>query len=233
MSHANMSIAAKPNKPDVTRIAILGGTGALGAGLAHRLARAGYELRIGSRDPAKAEALAATMRDDSGNANIAGASLADAAAWADVSFLTVPYGAHEETLVQIRDALQGRIIVDATVPLRPPAVSKVQLPAAGCAALETETLLGEGVKIVSALQNIGAKKLATADPIDSDVLVTGNDADAVEIVRGLLDAIGLDSIHAGSLANSAAVEAMTSLLIFIGRKNKIHEPGLRIRGHGA
>lgn len=230
MSQSNTSICTAAVRPDAMKLAVLGGTGALGAGLARRLARAGYEVRIGSRDPAKAGELAETMRNEIGDAKISGSGLVDAASWAEVSFLTVPYSAHEDTLLLLRDALQGRILVDATVPLRPPAVSKVQLPAAGCAALETEALLGEGVRIVSALQNIGAKKLAIADPVDSDVLVTGNDADAVEIVRGLLGAIGLDSIHAGPLANSAAVEAMTSLLIFIGRKNKIHEPGLRIRG---
>jgi NADPH-dependent F420 reductase len=219
-----------PAKPAVTKIAVLGGTGALGAGLAARLARAGYDLRIGSRDPAKAEALAETLRGESGNAKVSGSGLIDAAEWAELSFLTVPYGAHEETLLQIREALQGKIFVDATVPLKPPAVSKVQMPAAGSAALETLALLGEEVKIVSALQNIGAQKLARPDPIDSDVLVTGNDAEAVETVRGVLADAGLDSIHAGSLANSVAVEAMTSLLIFIGRKNKIHEPGIRIRG---
>lgn len=230
MSQSNSSIFSAPARPDVVKIAVLGGTGALGAGLARRLARAGYDVRIGSRDPARAQALAEAMRSETGNARISGSGLVEAADWAEVNFLTVPYSAHDETLRLLRDALQGRILVDATVPLRPPAVSRVQLPAAGCAALETEAVLGEGVKIVSALQNIGAKKLATADPVDSDVLVTGNDAESVEIVRGLLGAIGLDSIHAGPLANSAAVEAMTSLLIFIGRKSKIHEPGLRIRG---
>lgn len=230
MSQSHNSISTAAVRPDGMKIAVLGGTGALGAGLTRRLARAGYEVRIGSRDPAKAQELAEAMQGECGNAKISGTGLIEAARWAELCFLTVPYSAHEETLHLLRDALQGRILVDATVPLRPPAVSRVQLPVAGCAALETEALLGEGVKIVSALQNIGAKKLAASDPIDSDVLVTGNDAASVEIVRGLMSAIGLDSIHAGPLANSAAVEAMTSLLIFIGRKNKIHEPGLRIRG---
>ncbi len=230
MSQSNHSIFFAPARPDAMKIAVLGGTGALGAGLARRLARAGYELRIGSRDPARARELAEAMASEVGDATISGSGLVEAAEWAEVSFLTVPYAAHEETLHLLSSALNGRILVDATVPLRPPAVSKVQLPAVGCAALEAEALLGDGVKVVSALQNVGAKRLATADPIDCDVLVTGNDAESVEIVRGLLGAIGLDSIHAGPLANSAAAEAMTSLLIFIGRKNKIHEPGLRIRG---
>lgn len=230
MPQSNTSIFPAPTRPDAMRIAVLGGTGALGAGLVRRLAHAGFELRIGSRDPVKARALAEAMAGEGGETRISGSGLVEAADWAEVSFLTVPYAAHEETLNLVRNALQNRILVDATVPLRPPAVSRVQLPAAGCAALEAEALLGDGVKVVSALQNIGAKRLASAGPIDSDVLVTGNDAEAVEIVRGLLAAIGLDSVHAGPLANSAAAEAMTSLLIYIGRKNKIHEPGLRIRG---
>jgi NADPH-dependent F420 reductase len=212
------------------RVAVLGGSGALGEGLVRRFAKAGIELKIGSRDPAKAMALADAIVAQDAGARVTGAGLEDAARWSEISFLTIPYGAHEETLGQLHDALQGRILADATVPLVPPAVGLVQLPAAGSAALEAKAVLGDGVRIVSALQNIGARKLASMKPVDSDVLVTGDDVEAVEIVRSLLTTIGLDSWHAGPLANAVAIEALTSLLIHIGRKNKMPEPGIRITG---
>jgi coenzyme F420-0:L-glutamate ligase/coenzyme F420-1:gamma-L-glutamate ligase len=106
----------------------------------------------------------------------------------------------------------------------------VQLPAAGSAAQEAAEILGEGVRVVSALQNIGAEKLAAGGPIDADVLVAGDDAEAVEAVRALLGELGLRSWHAGPLANSAAAEALTSVLIQLNRRYKLVQSGLRITG---
>lgn len=214
----------------MTSFAILGGTGALGAALAGRLAAAGQPVCIGSRDPAKARAFAADLQQAHPNADVRGAGLAEAAASSDVVFLTVPYSAHANTLSQIRQAVQGKILVDATVPLRPPKVGSVQLPPAGCAAVEAAGLLGEGVRVVSALQNIGAEKLASGGYIDGDVLVAGDDAEAVELVRAVLRDLGLRSWHVGPLANSAAAEAMTSVLIQINRRYKLVQAGVRITG---
>ena len=210
--------------------AIIGGTGALGAALAGRLVAAGYEVWIGSRDAAKARLFADELGLAHRAGRIHGAGLAEATAQAEICFLTVPYAAHSETLEQIRQAAQGRIVVDTTVPLRPPKIGTVQLPAAGSAAVETQQALGPGVRVVSALQTIGAEKLATAAQIDGDVLVAGDDAEAVEMVRETLGALGLRSWHVGPLANSAAAEAMTSVLIQINRRYKIGQSGVRITG---
>lgn len=214
----------------MAKIAIIGGTGALGSALAVRLARADCAIWIGSRDAAKAEAAAREISAANPGVSVAGAGLADAAREADVCFLTVPYAAHADTIDQIREAAAGKIVVDTTVPLRPPKVGTVQLPAAGAAAVEAAQRLGEAVRVVSALQNIGAEKLAGGGSIDADVLVAGDDADAVEEVRALLDLIGLRSWHVGPLANSAAAEAMTSVLIQINRRYKLSQAGLRITG---
>lgn len=207
------------------KFAIIGGTGALGAALARRLAGEGHEVWLGSRDPQKAAAAAANMA-----ARVRGAGLEEAARQGDIVFLAVPYAAHAETLMQIRDAVQGKILVDATVPLRPPKVGTVQLPAAGCAAVEAARILGDGVRVVSALQTIGAEKLAAGGAVDGDVLVAGDDAEAVEVVRGVLSELGLKSWHVGPLANSAAAEAMTSVLIQINRRYKLSQSGVRISG---
>jgi coenzyme F420-0:L-glutamate ligase/NADPH-dependent F420 reductase len=208
----------------VASFAIIGGTGALGAALAGRLAAAGHEVWVGSRDPEKARAFAAERPP------IQGGGLAEAAAQADIVVLAVPYAAHAETLAQIREPAQGKIVIDTTVPLKPPKVGTVQLPAAGCAAVEAQQALGPEVRVVSALQTIGAEKLASGGPIDADVLVAADDAEAADVVRGVLTELGLKSWHVGPLANSAAAEAMTSLLIQINRRYKIAQAGVKITG---
>ena len=213
----------------MTTIAILGGTGALGAALAQRLAKAGHDIRIGSRDPAKAETFATEVRAAHPAYAISGASLRDAAGAAEICVLTVPYAAHADTLGQVKDLVAGKIVIDATVPLMPPKVGTVQLPAAGCAAVEAQAILGPEAKVVSALQNIGAEKLGGA-AVDGDVLVAGDDAEAAAAVCALLTSIGLRSWHVGPLANSAAAEAMTSVLIQINRRYKRIQSGIRITG---
>jgi NADPH-dependent F420 reductase len=214
----------------LTSFSIIGGTGALGGALAGRLASVGREVWIGSRDSAKADAFAATLRSRYPQARIHGAGLAAAAAKADVCVLAIPYVAHASTLNEIRAAVQGKTVLDTTVPLRPPKIGTVQLPSAGCAAVETATILGPAVKVVSALQTIGAEKLASGEKVDADVLVAGDDAEAVETIRTLLSDLGLRSWHVGPLANSAAAEAMTSVLIQINRRYKLVQAGIRITG---
>jgi len=214
----------------IASFSVLGGTGNLGFALVGRLAKAGYEVWIGSRDPAKAEASAAQVAAHGYPGVVKGAGLADAAAHCEVCVLAVPYAAHAGTLAQVKDAVQGKIVVDTTVPLMPPKVGTVQLPAAGSAAVETAQALGPGVRIVSALQNIGAEKLGSGGDIDSDVLVCGDDAASVEVIRALLGELGLRSWHAGPLANSAAAEALTSVLIQLNRRYKLGQAGIRITG---
>ena len=202
----------------------------MGAALAGRLAKAGHEVSIGSRDPAKAQAAAREMVAGITDAQVSGTSLAEAAGWGEIIFITVPYAAHSHTLTQIREAARGKIVVDATVPLKPPKVGTVQLPAVGCAALEAAEILGPDVRLVSALQNIGAEKLASGDEIDADVLVASDDAEAADTVQAILTELGMRSWHVGPLANSAAAEALTSVLIQLNRRYKLVQAGIRVTG---
>ena len=213
----------------MTNIAVLGGTGALGAALALRLARAGHAVWIGSRDPEKARAFAADLIARHPGLGVRGASYREAAAAADEVYLTVPYAAHAETILGVADVLAGKILVDATAPLRPPKVGTVQLPAAGAAAVEAQAH-APAARVVSALQTIGAEKLASGKAIDADVLVSADDAEAASTVCGRLGEIGLRAWHVGPLANAAAAEAMTSVLIQINRRYKRDQSGLRITG---
>ncbi|MBN9600269.1 MAG: NADPH-dependent F420 reductase [Afipia sp.] len=206
-------------------IAILGGTGDLGSGLAKRWLAAGYQVVIGSRSAEKAQAFASEL-----GGSASGQSNADAAKAADVIVLAVPFSNHEASLLEIKDAAQGKIVVDAAVPLVPPKVSTVQLPPEGSAAQIAQQLLGEGVRVVSAFHNVGASKLHAGDRADCDVLVFSNDKEARELVIGLADVVATRGVDGGVLANSAAAEALTSILIGINRKYKVPGAGIRITG---
>ena len=214
----------------MSTIGILGGAGALGGALAARLSSAGHEIWIGSRNAEKGLAFAAEVAAGGPGRKVSGGDLRTCAAHAELCFLTVPYAAHADTLALVKDLLAGKIMVDTTAPLRPPKVGTVQLPAVGSAAVEGQSLLGPDVRVVSALQTIGAAKLAAGAAEDSDVLVAADDADAAAVVRDLLAGLGLRSWHVGPLANSAAAEAMTSVLIQINRRYKRAQSGLRITG---
>jgi 8-hydroxy-5-deazaflavin:NADPH oxidoreductase len=203
-------------------IAVLGGTGAEGSGLAARWARAGYRVLVGSRDADRATEVA-------GEIGAEGMDNRAAAAECDIAVLTVPYAAQRATLTDLRDSLQGKVLVDVTVPLVPPKVMRVQLPEEGCAALVAQAVLGDGVKVVSAFQNVSAGHLKDPDyVIDCDVLITGDDPDARAAVVALAAAAGLNGVEAGPLDNAVAAEAMTSLLIWINRKYKSPGAGIRI-----
>lgn len=212
-------MSAKPS------IAILGGTGDLGSGLAKRWLAAGYAVVIGSRSAEKAQAFAKELGGGArGDDNVG------AAKSADIVVLAVPFGSHEATLREVKDAVQGKIVVDAAVPLVPPKVSVVQLPPEGSAAQIAQTLLGEGVKVVSAFHNVGATKLHAGGRADCDVLVFGNDKESRDIVIGLANEVASAGIDGGVLANSAAAEALTSVLIGINRRYKVPGAGIRITG---
>ncbi len=209
-------------------LAILGGTGALGSGLAKRWARAGYKIIIGSRSAEKAIKNSKKLVKNMPQADISGTSLAEAAQAGDIVVLTVPYANQIQTLDAVRVHLDGKILIDATVPLRPPKVGTVQLPKAGSAAQESQAFLGDNVAVVSAFHNISADHLQADHSIDCDVLVAGDKVEARETVIGLVEAAGLKAWHAGPLANSAAAEALTSVLIQINRRYKIGNSGIHI-----
>jgi 8-hydroxy-5-deazaflavin:NADPH oxidoreductase len=212
------------------KIAVLGGTGAQGSGLALRLAGAGHEVTVGSRDAEKARKAAAELGARIGKP-IAGADNR-AAAGAEIVFLTVPYAAQRTTVDEVRDRLEGKILVDATVPLAPPKVSVVQLPEGRSAVAAIQDLLGRSVRVVSALQNVSAQHLADlTHAVDCDVLICGDDRGACDAVIELCASIGLRGLYAGTIANSAAVEALTSVLIAINRRYKVPGgAGIRITG---
>jgi 8-hydroxy-5-deazaflavin:NADPH oxidoreductase len=211
-------------------IAVLGGTGAEGSGLAFRLAAAGHSLTIGSRDGSKAQAAAAEL-SWALNLSCAGADNHTAAVGAEIVFLTVPYAAQKSTVAGLAKVLRGKILVDATVPLVPPKVGRVQLPEQGSAVAAIQELLGNEVRVVSAFQNVSAHHLKDLDyVIDCDVLVCGDDKPACETVISLAGDMHLRGIYAGPICNSAAAEALTSLLITINRQYKIPAAGIRISG---
>jgi NADPH-dependent F420 reductase len=211
-------------------IAVLGGTGAEGRGLALRWAHAGHRVIIGSRSAEKAAAAALELSAKVAT-KLEGLENRLAAAEAEVVVLAVPYAVQRSTVEDIRSTLAGKILVDVTVPLMPPKVSKVQLPSGGSAVEPIQLLLGESTRVVSALQNVSAHYLSELDrSIECDVLICGDDKEAREIVVQLANDAGLRGIHAGVLANSAAAEALTSALIAINRHYKVPAAGIRITG---
>lgn len=210
-------------------LAVIGGTGALGGALAKRWAAAGYPVIIGSRSADKAAAAAEALVPGDGS-SARGMTNADAAEAADIVVVTVPFANHRAILDEIKDAVQGKVVVDSTVPLVPPKVGTVQLPPEGSAAVAAQMVLGDEVRVVSAFQNVAAHKLAGDGAIDCDVLVCGNDKAARDVVIGLIEALGLRGLHAGPLANSVAAEALTSILIGINRRYKVDGAGVRITG---
>ncbi len=212
-------------------IAVLGGTGKEGKGLAYRWARAGYHVLIGSRAEEKAVAAAKEVTDLLGDGvSVVGMTNSRAAQEANIVVLTVPYAAHRDTLESVKSDVQGKILVDVTVPLVPPKVSTVQMPAAGSAAQEAREVLGEGVEVCAAFQNISHEHLLGEAGVECDVLVTGTSKDARANVVTLVEAAGLRGWDAGPLENSVVVEGLTSVLIGINKKYGSTHAGIKITG---
>ncbi|MBT5153810.1 MAG: NADPH-dependent F420 reductase [Gammaproteobacteria bacterium] len=214
----------------VESIAILGGTGDLGGGLARQWSRAGYKIMIGSRTVEKGEAAAKDLLDEFPDLNVTGHENLEAARAADLVVLTVPFEHQLSTLETVKPGLVGKVLIDVTVPLMPPKVGTVQLPEAGSAAVQAQNFLGEDIFVVSAFQNVGAMHLQEDHAIACDVLVSGNKKVARETVIKLVEAVGLKGWHAGPLANAAAAEALTSILITINRHHGVEGSGIVITG---
>jgi NADPH-dependent F420 reductase len=214
------------NKPVIS---ILGGTGAQGGALALRWADAGYPVVIGSRNAQKAAKVCEEIVGQVENANISHDDNAEAAAKGEIVVLCVPYASQRDTVESVRPALEAKILIDATVPLVPPKVARVQLPEGGSAVAAIQAMLGDSVKVVSAFQNVAAHVLSDlSSTVECDVLVCGNDVEARETVIKLAGDIGMRAIHAGPIANSAAAEALTSILISINSRYKVSGAGVRI-----
>jgi 8-hydroxy-5-deazaflavin:NADPH oxidoreductase len=213
------------------KIAILGGAGKEGGGLALRWANAGHDVIIGSRDAVRAQDAAAQINATLGRDMASGTDNLSAAEQAELVVLAVPYSAQHTTVEAVRAHLPGKILIDVTVPLVPPKVSRVQLPDGGSAVEAVQKSLGENVRVVSAFQNISAHHLVRLDEaIDCDVLVCSDDAEAGELVVGLAREIGLGAFYGGVLANSVVSEALTSVLIALNRRYKVPGAGIRITG---
>lgn len=218
-------------------IAVIGGTGAEGSGLALRWAAAGYPIVIGSRSAEKAHSAAAELSallpadGATANATITGAANGEAAQAGDVVVLSVPYSAQEATIAQIMDGSQDKILITVGVPLMPPKVATVWTPPGGSAALEAQAQLGERVNVIAAFQNVSAAHLQdlTWQP-DSDVLITGDDKAGKAIAADLARAAGFDAVDAGPLANASVVEGLTAVLIGINIRHKVKGSGIRITG---
>lgn len=218
-----MTEAAKPT------IAILGGTGKEGPGLALRWASSGYPIIIGSRQLEKAQATADEINQTLGSTLVQGMENADAARAADISILTVVQAAHDSALESLTDALQGKILVDATarvdfrnpVPPSPPSAARL-----------AQNFLGEGVRVAAAFQNVPshALKKNPGQPLDMDVLVCADDRAAAEEVIRLAEGAGMRGYYAGNLDNSLVVEGITSLLIALNKAYSIKTASIRVTG---
>lgn len=214
-------------------IPILGGTGALGAGLATRWAAAGRPVVLGSRSSERAESAAKQLRDAVPGADVSGLENAEAAREAEIVVLTVPFAAQAENLKGLKDALRpGQILVDCTVPLAT-AVGGKPVRALGVwqgsAAQQAQELVPDGVTVIGALHTVGAPKLADLDArLDEDILICGDRKADKSRVAGLIEAIpGLRAVNAGSLEMARVVEQLTPLLISINGRYKTHA-GLRV-----
>lgn len=211
-------------------IAILGGTGDLGTGLAIRWSKAGYKIVIGSRTLTKAQAAVADLEKISPTTPAAAMENEDAAAEGDIVVLTVPAEHQISTLETVKSGLLGKILIDVTVPLVPPKVGTVQLPPEGSAGKRAQDFLGDDVQVVTAFQNVAAHLLKEDVTIECDVLVAGNKRSARDKVIQLAQQAGMTGWHAGPIENSAAAEALTSVLIQINRRHDIAHSGLQIVG---
>jgi 8-hydroxy-5-deazaflavin:NADPH oxidoreductase len=219
----------------VPTIPIVGGTGALGAGLALRWAQAGAPIAIGSRSAERAEEAAAKLREAVPGAEAQGLHNADAARAAEVVFLTVPFRAQSENLNNLRDALQpGQILVDCTVPLAAAVSGKATRSLGvwqGSAAQQAQEMVPEGVTVVAALHTVGAPTMGDpAVALDEDVLVCGDRKADKARVAGLIELIpGLRAVNAGPLEMARIVEQLTPLLISVNVRYKTHA-GIKLTG---
>ena len=213
---------------EIKSIGVLGGSGALGTGLTFRLARAGYNVVIGSRNPVQALKKISVINQRLVKEKIFVELNSESAKKSDLVILAVPFSNHREIIMEILPVVQKKILVDTTVPLVPPKVARVQLPEFGSVAKQSQEWLGKEVHVVSAFQNVAASHLLGDDFSQGEILVFGNKKEAREIVIGLIQEIGMKGWHAGSIDNSVVAESMTSVLIFMNKFYKMQGSGFKI-----
>jgi len=204
------------------KIAILGGTGKLGLGLAVRLSAAGHDLVIGSRDAGKAEEAAKSTA-----AAVRGTTNGDAAAWCEVALLSVPYASHRALVESLKDQLRGKIIIDATVPIDPANLRQIKTESGKSAAEETAAIVGEA-DVFAAFQTV-SHRLLHHGSVSHDVLVAGGAARKSEVME-LIRSMALQPVDAGPIEVAGHLERMTVLLLSINKANKVKESGIKITG---
>ena len=213
------------------RIGVIGGTGREGRGLALRWASTGHHVRLGSRDALRAQQRAVELSAIAGKDTIAGGDNAWAISEADIVVLCVPYAAHNATLRELAPLLNGRVLIDITVPLNPPKVREVHLPPGHSAALEAQSIVGSGTPVVAALHHVSSAHLGDPEyPIEGDVLVCSDDPAATDVAIALIADLGARALDAGALRNSVALEALTPVLLHLNKRYKSTSAGLRIVG---
>jgi NADPH-dependent F420 reductase len=210
-----------------TTIAIVGGTGSLGAGLARRLARPPVSVLIGSRDRDRAAAAARELNRAIGAEAVEGRLNREAVSAAEIAVIAVPYEGHRAMLEELKEALSGKLVIDAVVPLQK---GRPFVPAAGSALQEAQAILGESTPVVGALHNISAVDLSAPDAPLGDVLVCGDDAAAKLRVIGLLEGIGARAFDAGPASHAYVVEGLTGVLIYLNRKYRSKHATVKIAG---
>lgn len=212
------------------RIAVVGGTGKEGQGLALGWARAGQELIIGSRVEERAVQAAEAINREVGGAVAIGTVNREAALAGEIVVLTVPYDAHEKTLLDIREAVRGKILVDVTVPVDPEKPRRLRIPPGGSATEEAQALLGSETRVVAAFQNISYTHLARGESVECDVLVCGDDRQSRQEVIRLARLLRLRALDAGPARNARVVEGLTVVLMEINRQHKVQGAGIRVTG---
>lgn len=214
----------------ILTLGILGGTGREGRGLAYRWAKAGYHVIVGSRSEERAIAAADKLNDRLGKELIEGLVNQKAAQACDIGVLSVPYSAQQDTLQGVKAELSGKVLVTVTVPINREDKFAASMPPAGSAAQEAQQLLGEGVKVVAAFQNVSHTHLNEDGPVPCDVLVCGDSEAAKEQVLHMVSAAGLVGWDAGPLANAMVVEGLSSILLWINKHYEMRSAGIRITG---
>jgi NADPH-dependent F420 reductase len=217
-------------------IAILGGTGPEGTGLANRFARAGEHVVIGSRDPQRAQAAATKLRKEVGaSAVVDGADNASAASQCDLALLTIPFSGMAALLKELKTIWKpGTVVIDTTVPLAASvggSPSKILGVWQGSAAEAARELLPQSVSVAAAFHNLGAALLAGSAAVECDVLVCSDDENAKQVAIELARKIpGVRAVNGGKLENARIVESMTALLIGLNIRYKVHSAGIRFTG---
>ncbi|HEV8343906.1 MAG TPA: NADPH-dependent F420 reductase [Candidatus Binatia bacterium] len=210
-------------------IAIVGGTGSLGRGLALRLARPGIKVTIGSRDQARARQAADELNQLLGGGSVEGKLNSEAIKEAEFIVIAVPYEGHEQMVRELEGGLKGKIVIDAVVPLR---TGKPFVPPAGSALQEAQQILGADVPVVGALHNISAVDLQDPHSSLGDILVSGDNDVAKEKVMEIIRRLGARAFDAGPASNAYVIEGITGVLIYLNRKYKSKHASIKITGIG-